>query len=75
MLFSEQAKLLHRMGRGYYIPNMRYGTMWRRRHHAFHEHFHANTVHKYLPIQVKETQAFLRRLLTTLQNFMHHIRQ
>ncbi|EDR10143.1 uncharacterized protein LACBIDRAFT_248415 [Laccaria bicolor S238N-H82] len=49
--------------------------MWRRHRRAFHEHFHANTVHKYLPIQVKETQALLRRLLTTPQNFMHHIRQ
>ncbi|KIJ94934.1 hypothetical protein K443DRAFT_11723 [Laccaria amethystina LaAM-08-1] len=53
---------------------MPYGIMWRRHRRAFHEHFHANTVHRYLPIQVKETQAFLRRLLKTPQNFMHHIR-
>ncbi|EDR09338.1 uncharacterized protein LACBIDRAFT_248749 [Laccaria bicolor S238N-H82] len=53
---------------------MPYGTKWRRHCRAFHEHFHANAIHKYLPIQVKETQALLRRLLTTPQNFMHHIR-
>ena len=75
MFSPKQAKLLHRMGWGYDIPTMPYGTEWRRHRRAFHEHFHANAVHKYLPIQVKETQALLRRLLTTPQNFMHHIRQ
>jgi cytochrome P450 len=63
------------MGWDFDIPDMPYGTKWRRHRRAFHEHFHANAVHKYLPIQVKETQALLRRLLTTPQNFMRHIRQ
>jgi cytochrome P450 len=52
-----------------------YGPWWRRHRRAFHEHFHAGAVHKYLPTQTKETHAFLRRLLVTPENFRHHIRQ
>ena len=63
------------MGLSWNLVLMPYGTAWRRHRRAFHEHFQANAVHEYLPIQVKETQALLRRLLTTPQNFMHHIRQ
>jgi len=63
------------MGWGFNIPDMPYGTMWQKHHHPFHEHFHVNAIHKYLLTQVKETQALLCRLLATLQNFMHHIRQ
>ncbi|EDR09909.1 uncharacterized protein LACBIDRAFT_248682 [Laccaria bicolor S238N-H82] len=51
--------MLRLMGWGYDIPNMPYGTMWRRHRRAFHEHFHANAVHKYLPTQAKESQALL----------------
>jgi cytochrome P450 len=52
-----------------------YGPWWRRHRRAFHGHFHPGVVDKYQPIQTKETRAFLRRLLVTPENFMHHIRQ
>ena len=54
---------------------MPYGTAWRQHRRAFHEHFHLNAVHKYVPIITKETQAFLRRLLETPECFRNHIRQ
>ncbi|EDR10167.1 uncharacterized protein LACBIDRAFT_248655 [Laccaria bicolor S238N-H82] len=74
ILDKKSSNYSDRMGWGYDIPNMPYGTMWRRHRRAFHEHFHTNAVHKYLPTQAKESQALLCRLLTTPQNFMHHIR-
>jgi cytochrome P450 len=52
-----------------------YGPWWRRHRRAFREHFHAGVVHKYKPIQANETHAFLRRLLVTPENFLHHIQQ
>ncbi|KAF9456307.1 cytochrome P450 [Collybia nuda] len=51
-----------------------YGSWWRRHRRAFHEHFHANAAVKYYPIQLRETHAFLRRLLVTPENLRHHIR-
>lgn len=54
---------------------MPYGTTWRRHRRAFHEHFHLNAVHNYVPIITQETQALLRRLLKTPECFMDHIRQ
>jgi cytochrome P450 len=55
-----------------FIP---YGPWWRRHRRAFHGHFRADAVHKYQPILTKETHAFLRRLLVTPENFLHHVRQ
>jgi cytochrome P450 len=52
-----------------------YGSWWRRHRRLFHEHFHRNAVTKYQPIQRQEVRAFLRRLLVTPDNFLHHIRQ
>ena len=52
-----------------------YGWWWRRHRRSFHQYFHSNTVSKYQPVQRRETHAFLRRLLSTPDNFCHHIRQ
>ena len=57
------------------LAQMPYGPWWRQHRKLFHEHFHRNTVTKYQPIQREEVQAFLRRLLITPDNFLHHIRQ
>ena len=54
---------------------MPYGLWWRKHRRLFHEYFHRNAVTKYQPIQRQETQAFLRRLLVTPDDFFHHIRQ
>ena len=54
---------------------MPYGLWWRQHRRLFHEHFYRNAVAKYLPIQRQEVHAFLRRLLVTPDNFLHHIRQ
>ena len=52
-----------------------YGEEWRRRRRAFHQYFNINAVSNYLPIQRREVHAFLRRLLDTPENFLHHVRQ
>jgi hypothetical protein len=52
-----------------------YGVRWRKYRRLFHQYFHVNTVYKYLPIQRREVHAFLRRLLVTPDNFLHHIQQ
>ena len=52
-----------------------YGLLWRRQRRSFHNFFHINAVSKYMPIQRREVHAFLRRLLNTPDNFLHHIRQ
>ena len=52
-----------------------YGTRWQRHRSSFHQHFNINAVSKYLPIQRREIHAFLRRLLDTPDNFVHHIQQ
>jgi cytochrome P450 len=57
------------------MVRMRYGLWWRKHRKTFHEYFQRNAVTKYQPIQRQETQAFLRRLLITPDNFFHHIRQ
>ena len=54
---------------------MPYGLWWRRHRKSFHEYFHHNAVTQYQPIQRQEVQAFLRRLLVTPKDFLHHIRQ
>ena len=54
---------------------MSYGLWWRKHRKLFHEYFHRNAVTKYQPIQKQEAHAFLRRLLVTPDNFLHHIRQ
>ncbi|KAF8632647.1 hypothetical protein AX17_004780 [Amanita inopinata Kibby_2008] len=51
-----------------------YGTWWRRHRRAFHDYFHPNVVSKYHPVQIREVRAFLRRLLTTPEDFSEHIR-
>ena len=54
---------------------MPYGSWWQQHRRLFHDYFHDNAVIKYQPIQTQEVQAFLRRLLVTPDNFLHHIRQ
>lgn len=51
-----------------------YGVWWRKHRRSFHQHFHEGAVSKYMPIQKREVHAFLRRLLVTPDNFLHHIR-
>ena len=64
-----------RMDLGLSMSRMPYGPWWRKHRKSFHEYFQRNAVTKYQPIQRQETRAFLRRLLITPDNFLHHIRQ
>ena len=57
------------------MSKMPYGLWWRKHRKLFHQFFHRNAVIKYQPIQRQEVRAFLRRLLATPDNFLHHIRQ
>ncbi|KAF9457428.1 cytochrome P450 [Collybia nuda] len=66
--------LIGLMGWDFNLVFMPYDPWWRRHRRTFHENFHAGMVHKYQPIQLRETHAFLRRLLVNPRNFMHHIR-
>ena len=52
-----------------------YGAEWKKYRRTFQEFFHHNELFKYQPIQKREVHAFLRRLLFTPDNFIHHIRQ
>ena len=54
---------------------MPYGLWWRKHRRLFHEYFNREAATKYQPIQRQEVQAFLRRLLVTPEDFLHHIRQ
>ncbi|KAF9466030.1 cytochrome P450 [Collybia nuda] len=71
---SKMPMLIDLMGWSFNMVFMPYGSWWRRHRRAFHEHFHANAVLKYQPIQQREARAFLRRLLVTPETFAHHIR-
>ena len=75
--FKELVKIAVRcrMNGSFAMSMMPYGPLWRRHRKLFQEHFHRNVVSKYQPIQRQETQAFLRRLLVTPDNFFYHIRQ
>ena len=57
------------------ISLMPYGVWWRRHRRSFHQYFNISAVSKYLPIQRREVRAFLRRLLDTPDDFLHHIEQ
>jgi hypothetical protein len=58
------------------IAILPYGVWWRRHRRSFDQHFDVtNAVSKYLSIQRREVHAFLRRLLDTPDNFLHHIQQ
>ena len=54
---------------------MPYGLSWRRHRRSFHSFLNVNAVSKYQPIHRREVHAFLRRLLDTPDNFLHHVRQ
>ena len=64
-----------RMGWDFAFPFMPYGLRWKKRRRAFQEYFHSNELHKYIPIQKRETHVFLRRLLVTPDEFVDHIHQ
>ncbi|KJA21835.1 hypothetical protein HYPSUDRAFT_140077 [Hypholoma sublateritium FD-334 SS-4] len=66
--------ILELMDWNYNMAMVPYGPWWRRHRRSFNEHFHASAVWKYQPTQAREVRAFLQRLLTTPDNFMHHIR-
>ncbi|KAI0753233.1 cytochrome P450 [Daedaleopsis nitida] len=51
-----------------------YGTWWRRHRKAMHQFFNPNVVHNYQPSVRLETHRLVKRLLSTPENFMHHIR-
>jgi cytochrome P450 len=64
-----------RMKWDFATPFLAYNVLWRKHRKLFHEYFQPNIVSNYLPIQRREVHTFLRRLLVTPDNFLHHIRQ
>ena len=70
-----EKKFCFRMGWDFNFGLVSYGMWWRRHRKSFHQHLNINVVSKYQPIQKREVHAFLRRLLDTPDNFLHHIRQ
>ena len=54
---------------------MPYSPRWRAHRKGFHEHFHLGVVDRYVPIQLQEVRAFLRRSLVSPENIQQHIRQ
>ena len=64
-----------RMKWDYNLAVQSYGVWWRRHRKLFHQYFNINAVSKYQPIQEQEVPAFLRRLLDTPDNFLHHIQR
>ncbi|KAI0767233.1 cytochrome P450 [Fomes fomentarius] len=53
---------------------MPYGAPWRRRRKEMHQFFHPNAVTQYQPLQQRETQTFLRRLVEKPDTFLHQVR-
>ena len=63
------------MGWDFTFALMPYGVQWKKHRRTFQEYFHANELHKYIPIQRQEIRVFLRRLLVTPDEFVNHIHQ
>ena len=57
------------------MPFRPYDAMWRKQRKIFHEFFQLKAVSEYLPIETRVSHNFLRRLLVTPGDFLHHIRQ
>ena len=70
-----EKKACFRMKWDFHLGVLPYGVWWRRHRRSFDQHFNINAVSKYLPIQRREVHTFLRRLLDTPDDFLHHIRQ
>jgi len=47
---------------------VRYGAQWRALRKCFRQHLHQGVIHKFEPIQTRETRAFMRRMLTGPQD-------
>ena len=70
-----EKKACFRMKWDFHFGVQPYGAWWQRHREGFHQYFNINAVSKYLPIQRREVHAFLRRLLDTPDDFVHHIQQ
>jgi cytochrome P450 len=67
--------MLELMDFGHIFGLLPYGQWWRRHRRSFNEHFHANAVCKYHPVQARETRAFLNKLLQAPERLIPHIRE
>ena len=74
-LKSSEKKACFRAKWDFSLGLLPYGLSWRRHRRSFHEFFNINAVSKYRPIHRREVRAFLRRLLDSPDNFLHHVRQ
>ncbi|KDQ59121.1 hypothetical protein JAAARDRAFT_127559 [Jaapia argillacea MUCL 33604] len=66
---------LFRMGYDWDFAFMPYGDNWRRHRRVFHQFFNQGAIDKYHPVQMRESLAFVQRLLDTPQQLNHHIQQ
>jgi len=64
-------------GWNFHFGGFSYGKWWKQHRRAFHQHFNMNVVSKYQPIHIRESHAFLLRLLNSPSgepNVWHNIR-
>ena len=52
-----------------------YDVQWRKHRKLLHEHLQVNAMPKYVLAQRQGAHNFLRHLLVTPDNFLHHTRQ
>ncbi|KAF8651376.1 hypothetical protein AX16_004823 [Volvariella volvacea WC 439] len=71
---SPQPMLLDLMGWDFLFGFMGYGNSWKERRKLMHQSFHPAAVSQFHPHVLKATHTMLRNLLTSPQNFMHHVR-
>ncbi|KAF7318686.1 Cytochrome P450 [Mycena chlorophos] len=62
------------MGWGFSFSFMKYGERWRKLRKLFHQHFNAEGVANYYPLQHEAAQELLRRLLHEPDHFLDHFR-
>ncbi|KDQ53918.1 hypothetical protein JAAARDRAFT_416633 [Jaapia argillacea MUCL 33604] len=61
------------MGWSWNFSFLPYGPKWRNHRRVFHQYFNQHAIEPYKPIQLRESRAFLRRLLDKPEEFGDHI--
>ncbi|KAI0932004.1 hypothetical protein AcV5_004645 [Taiwanofungus camphoratus] len=63
------------MGWDWLFSTIPYGAWWKKHRTLFHQHFNANQISVYHPVQSKETHVMLRNLAQTPDDLPHHVRR
>lgn len=65
--------MLEMMTRNFALGFMPYSSRWRAHRRMFHEQFRQPTVHKYRPVQLRQTRAFLSWVLKSPEHTHTHV--